>query len=104
MSKVFVILLCKWHRQISNLFRCGDTAFIYLFCQALKQISWQIPRIEKEFTNLDAWFSLLSVRLRVCSIDRIPESVAKYRGSWVEGRGRGSWVWVVSVGVGNCRG
>ena len=30
MSKVFVILLCKWHRQISNLFRCGDTAFIYL--------------------------------------------------------------------------
>ena len=31
-------------------------------------------------------------------------SVAKCRGSWVVGRGRGSWVWVVSVGVGKCRG
>ena len=25
-------------------------------------------------------------------------SVAKCRGSWVEGRGRGSWVWVNVVG------
>ena len=38
-------------------------------------------------------------------------SVAKCRGSWVVGRGRGSWVWVVGVdrgswvvGVGKCRG
>ena len=30
-------------------------------------------------------------------------SVAKCRGSWVVDRGRGSWVWVVGVGVGNCR-
>ena len=29
-------------------------------------------------------------------------SVAKCRGSWVVGRGRGSWVWF--VGVGKCRG
>ena len=27
-------------------------------------------------------------------------SVAKSRGSWVVGRGCGSWVWVVGVGVG----
>ena len=27
-------------------------------------------------------------------------SVAKCRGSWVEGRGRGSWAWVVGVGRG----
>ena len=27
-------------------------------------------------------------------------SVAKCRGSWVVGRGRGSWVWVVGLGCG----
>ena len=31
-------------------------------------------------------------------------SVAKCRGSWVVGRGRGSWVWFVGVGVGKRRG
>ena len=31
-------------------------------------------------------------------------SVAKCRGSWVVCRGRGSWVWVMGVGVGKCRG
>ena len=33
---------------------------------------------------------------------RLMASVAKCRGSWVVGRGRGSWVWV--VGVCKCRG
>ena len=37
-------------------------------------------------------------------VDQMQTSVAKCRGSWVVGRGRGSWVRVLGVGVGKCRG
>ena len=39
------------------------------------------------------------------SVAKCPGScVAKCLGSWAVGGGRGSWVWVVGVGVGKCRG
>ena len=33
-------------------------------------------------------------------IEQFCRSVAKCRGSWVVGKGRGSWVWVVGMGRG----
>ena len=37
-----------------------------------------------------------------CALQRAKfTSVAKCRGSWVVGRGRGSWVWVVGVDRGS---
>ena len=37
-------------------------------------------------------------KLKIYSRDAMAKSVTKCRGSWVVGRGRGSWVWVNVVG------
>ena len=51
-----------------------------------------------------SWLGLLDLATLSFVYSQRMWSVAKCRRSWVVGGGRGSWVWVVGVGVGKCRG